>query len=165
MAKMVKRVCLGNAEVRAGMQRATDLSRNEEGTRGEAEVLTTCPTPCLPLSGNREGSTDGRERGWALCLEHWTSEGLELGSLTAITGSVKPQQLTQSEVLACSFTSAPVKTTWGGGNDSVLSPGSGVRLCSTGGPWSSTILGLYALMNMFCIRSLMMEYLICGHCH
>lgn len=34
---------LRNAEVRAGMQKAMDLSRNEEGLRGEAEILTPCP--------------------------------------------------------------------------------------------------------------------------
>ena len=125
---------LGNAEVRAGMQIATDPSRNEEGTRGEVEVLTICPAPRLPRPGNREGSAADRERGWVLCLEHWTSEGLVLGSLTAITVNLKPQQLTQSEVISCSFTSAPVKSTWGGGDGSVLSPGSGARLCSAGAP-------------------------------
>lgn len=66
LAKMVKRVYLGNAEVRAGMQRATGPSRSEEGIRGEAEVLTACPAPCPPPSGNREGSTEDRERGRAL---------------------------------------------------------------------------------------------------
>lgn len=51
------RKSLGNAELEGGVQRATDLGRNEEGPRNKVQVLSTGPS----LRIGREAQRMSRE--------------------------------------------------------------------------------------------------------